>query len=89
MNRFPSDLEFFAAFSETTRDGKMTLYIVEFQRTHYQQSDQYYAVALPFNAPVISSDPRAVFEAALVWDCADSLSALSKKIAVWLGEKQP
>lgn len=84
----PPDLRFLAAFPQSSLDDTSMFYIVEFERiAHLDQPDQYYVAILDINAPVISSDVRATFAAALVWDYAPNPVVLAHKIAAWLGEQ--
>lgn len=82
----PSDLKFYAAFPYVSLVDDDQFYVVQFERTRPDQPDQYYVAILDINAPVVSSDPCAVFAMALVWDCAPSTPVLAQKISAWLGE---
>ncbi len=80
-------LQFLAAFTQVSLDDTATYYIVQFERVDgLDQPDQYYVAVLDINAPVISSDVKATFAAALVWDCAPTPVVLARKISAWLGE---
>lgn len=80
-------LRFYTGFAQRSLDDTATYYVAQFERVAgMDQPDQYYVAILDINAPVVSSDPRAVFNAALVWDYAPNPVVLSKKIAAWLGE---
>lgn len=84
-DRFPSDLRFFTAFPYTSITSDDCYYIVQFERRRPDQDDQYYVFVLDINAPVVSSDPCAVSQMALAWDCAPNTPLLAKKISGLLG----
>ncbi len=80
-------LRFFAGFPQRSLDDTATYYVAQFERVAVMDApDQYYVAILDISAPVISSDPCAVFAAALVWDSAPTVPVLAKKISAWLGE---
>lgn len=80
-------LRFFTGFPQRSLDDTATYYVAQFERVAgMEQPDQYYVAILDINAPVVSSDPQAVFAAALVWDSAPTIPVLAKKISAWLGE---
>ncbi len=83
----PPDLVFFTAFPYTSLKSDDCYYIVQFERRRPDQDDQYYVAILDINAPVISSDPRAVCDLALVWEHAPNTPTLAQKISAWLGEQ--
>lgn len=90
-NRTPAvpvnQLHFYAGFAQRSLDDTATYYVAQFERVAgMDQVDQYYVAILDINAPVISSDPCAVFDAALVWDYAPNPVVLARKVAAWLGE---
>ncbi|GIK65980.1 MAG: hypothetical protein BroJett018_37740 [Chloroflexota bacterium] len=86
MLDLPRDLTYDAGFPLVSLVDDTAFYVVQFERRKPDQPDQYYVFILDINAPVLSSDPVAVADAALVWDCADSRYMLSRKISAWLGE---
>lgn len=81
-------LRHFMQFDYPSLDDSCTFLIVQFERPTRPHHDQYYFAILRADADVSTTDPAAVFDAALAWDYAETPLALAPKIAAWLGEYQ-
>lgn len=82
------ELRFFMQYDYPSLDDTCLFRVIEFERTTFHHTDQYYFAILPAEAAVNPKNPKEVFDAALAWDYADAAFALAPKIAAWLGEYQ-